>query len=498
MNPLLYKYKWHLATLACVMCTLLLFNHLNARGDDTITGTVEVGTVRYEVGVSGYVETANTASLTFPGNGRIETVVVDAGDEVEAGDLLASLDGRDTTARRTAAAAALEKASADRDRLLAGQTDTAAAITTTSVAAAETTVAETTITELKKVGTAKAALLSTGLTATATDGDETAVAPVISGSYTCETEGSYFLRTYRSSTQSGYSVEYSGLEKGVTSVSTTQSTPLGSCGLRVQFSPDMSYGDSKWEISIPNTASPRYAELLANYELAKSSAEKNIRAAQNELALAKAQADDDTAAPTTEELAAAQAVIKEAEATLASIDATLADNSIFAPFSGVVTNVDFSVGEVASLTTTITLIENTNHRLIARVPEIDIRKIYPGQTAEISFDANSEEMVTGTVDFVSPLATEIDGVAYYETFITMDDTPAWLRAGLNADIDIITAEEKNVPTLPLRFVTYDEKGAYVLTKATPSTPTYVTLGLQGSHGLVAVPSLTPGTVVISP
>ena len=75
----------------------------------------------------------------------------------------------------------------------------------------------------------------------------------MSGTYTCDTEGSYLIKIYGSAAESGYSYNFSGLETGTESVSTEQPAPLGNCGLYLQFTPGDNYRATEWLIELPNT-----------------------------------------------------------------------------------------------------------------------------------------------------------------------------------------------------------------------------------------------------
>ena len=81
------------------------------------------------------------------------------------------------------------------------------------------------------------------------------------------------------------------------------------------------------------------------------------------------------------------------------------------------------------------------------------------------FDARSEETVIATISFISPIAIEIDGVAYFEATLTFPEAPGWLRSGLNADVDIIIGRQSDVLRVPKRFVTEAESGTFVTTFA---------------------------------
>ena len=116
-----------------------------------------------------------------------------------------------------------------------------------------------------------------------------------------------------------------------------------------------------------------------------------------------------------------------------------------------------------------------------------------------TFDARSEETLTGTIDFISPQSTEIDGVAYYEIIISLDETPSWIRSGLNADIDIIIISTDNSLRIPTRFVTEANGGYFVTVKnGDLLSTTSVSVILDGNDGFSAITGLNANDILVAP
>ncbi len=496
----LMQHRWlvGIAAIALIAIVTLIIGRLNAEPTWTMT-TVSRGSVTETVAVSGFVEAVDAADLSFPSTGLVTDVFVKAGDVVTAGQLLATLGSRQLVAERAAAAATLDEALAGRTELQAGPTEAERAVTSATVAAAEAALHETKQTESEKVANARAALLSNDLEATATDADEEATPPTISGSYACSAEGTYRLNIYRSAADSGYSYNIKGLESATGKVSTDQPTSLGTCGLFVQFLANMPYGDSEWVVTVPNTRSSTYTAHKNAFDIAMRQQVQNVRAAEDALAIAKNEATAANAAPRVESLIKANAMVQSAQAHIAAIDAKIVDASIAAPFAGTITNVDIVAGETANLEPVITMLGQTAFTLTARIPEIDVTKIVVGQHATVRFDASSEEVYTGTINFVSPLPTTIDGVAYFDASLTLDTIPTWIRAGLNADIDITLRTEADTIRIPERYLVHTPEGTTVLMpqgRTTAATP--VTIKFIGNDGFAAVTGLTEGDTIVAP
>ncbi len=494
-----------------IAVALLAFTYIYVSGTaerqeaSQITTTIERGAVVTSVSVSGFVEAKNTAALAFPSTGLVTDVIVDEGSVVLEGDILATLAAEQLVAERAEAVANLAAAVAGYDEVVAGPRAETIAVANQSIDNAVANLDRVGRETDETVSLAYNALLSTDLEALAVEGQENAVAPTISGTYTCDTEGAYTIEVYRSGAASGFSYTYSGLESGVRAATIEQPDELGSCGLFIQFTNSGSYSNSTWQVEIPNTRSATYLTRANAYAEALTQQTNQIEAATDALKLAQEEAALSTADTRSETIRTADARVSEARARIARIDAQIADRSIVAPFAGIVTDVSILPGETAGSNPVITLLAEDAFELKARIPEIDIRKVIEGLAVEVVFDASIDETLSGTVAYITPVATEIDGVAYFEATITLDRLPTWVRSGLNADIEIIVDTLDDTLRLPKRFITTDADGAagvLVRTenpdnkKTTQTVP--VTIVAEGNNGFVAIEGIAESQTVILP
>ena len=481
----------------------LLINIVNRNAEPLTTTTVERGSVRELVSVSGIAEAEQTAELAFPVTGIIETVHVQTGDIVQPGDQLISLNRAALEADRQDALAAIAKARADRDELLEGPTESARDVSDLNVVTQEQALANIIETENQKVLNSYRALLSSDITAYSEKNNEVARPPVISGTYSCDEEGSYLIETYSSNSDSGYSFRLSGLENGTFVASTDQPIRLGECGLRIQFDNDSRYNRTEWVIDIPNIASPQYVLNRNAYSLALTQRESSISAAKQALEIARANLNNQNAPARSQSLARANASIQQAEARLARIDSTISERTLRAPFTGTITEINVLPGETVSTAPVITLLANSEFEVTARIPEIDIGKLEEGQKVEMLFDARAGEIVTGEIKFISLRSTIINGVSYFEAIISLDELPSWVRSGLNADVDIIIREELEVLRIPKRFLV-DNNGPALLLGTRDSRNNFRTVTttmeiiMEGNDGYAAITGLNEGDIVVAP
>lgn len=501
MRSILHHRSFHigLAVLVIGVVIAMMLGVGQQEAEPPVTAMVEVGDVRQLVSVSGVADARQTANLAFPVAGTVSAVLVAEGDEVAAGDALISLDSRTLQADRQDAVAALNRARADRDELLAGPTATARDATTQSVTLRQEALETTIRNENRKVENALRNLLSAGLTAYSDDGDTETSEPIVSGTYQCDEEGQYRLEVFTSGTASGFSYRLSGLESGTYPISVDRPIALGTCGLSIEFSPSENYNLTTWYIDIPNTRSSTYVANRNAYALAQTQAESAIALAERDLALAEANATDANAPARNEAIVRADAAVEQARARLARIDSTIADRTLTAPFPGTITTIDVLPGETVGTGPVVTMLTSSAFEITARIPEIDIGRLEIGQAVHMTFDARADEVVDGTIEFISLTATEIDGVAYYEATIAPVETPSWMRSGLNADVEIITSEAVDALRIPSRFLIQDETGYQVLRQVGETfATTTVEVVLLGNDGYAAITGISDGETIVAP
>jgi HlyD family secretion protein len=501
MKTLLTSRSFYVVITAVIVVGVILMALGVGRQEEEalITTTVESGSVRQLVSVSGIAEAEQTAELAFPTSGIVSAVNVSQGDVVTQGTILVSLSADALLADRADALATLARAVATRDELLAGPQTEARAATAESVTLKNTSLETIQATQADLVANARRTLLSSGLTAASDDPEEESVAPVISGTYTCDQEGTYVMDMYSSGSNSGYSFRLSGLGTGTFNASIEQPTSFGDCGLRALFDDNSRYSNAVWEIEIPNKQSPLYVTNRNAYALAQTQAESAIEVATQDLAQTQANAISTNAPARSEAIARANADIASANARIARIDSQIADRILRAPFAGTITEIDILPGETVNTAPIVTLLAESDFEVTARIPEIDIGKLQLGQPVEMVFDTRTDVALNGTIDFISLKATEIDGVAYYEAVVGLPDVPTWMRSGLNADINIIINEARDSLRVANRFIT-ESDGIYTVIRKTgeQTATTTIDITLEGNDGYTAITGVKAGDILVAP
>ena len=178
----------------------------------------------------------------------------------------------------------------------------------------------------------------------------------------------------------------------------------------------------------------------------------------------------------------AQSAAARASTTLTNLKALRSYEQLVAPDSGIVTAVNVQAGSDAPSGTAIAM-QSSALEVTTDVVESDVTKITLGQSATVTVAA-VDATLNGTVASIAPTgsASGSNGVVQYAVQISLDAPPQTLRAGMSADVSIVTATATNVIAIPSRALS-GSAGAYtvqvVAADGTVSTRN-VTVGLMTS------------------
>jgi HlyD family secretion protein len=197
--------------------------------------------------------------------------------------------------------------------------------------------------------------------------------------------------------------------------------------------------------------------------------------------------------------------VHKAELALQNYKEELLKTEILAPFDGTVVAIGVKVNDQLSSfdyssITAIHLVDPRTIELDGIVDEIDIFKVKVGQKATIIVDALPQEELSGTVIFISPFGTEETGVVNYAVKIELDPTQADLKGGLTATADIVVENRENVLLIPNGAIK-GSRGDYwtevVIDEATMETEKRsITLGVQNALFAEVLSGIEEGEKVI--
>lgn len=208
-------------------------------------------------------------------------------------------------------------------------------------------------------------------------------------------------------------------------------------------------GDSSSIQSAQTSLNSALSSLTSAKNLQNGGAEKALAAAEADVTSAQYQVDQQTKGPNEADIRSAQANIQIAQAQLASAQADLNNASIVAPVDAVIISCPLELGQDSDSNSIITLTPTGDKLEVdASIDQADITQCKVGQKVDITLDSYPNQHISGTVNSVALEGSTTQNVTTYELKATVDNNSDLLRAGMNANVEIIAAQATNVLTVP--------------------------------------------------
>lgn len=182
------------------------------------------------------------------------------------------------------------------------------------------------------------------------------------------------------------------------------------------------------------------------------------------LAVAQAQAGDAQRevdrlkdGPTAEDVAAAQAKVDAAQATVNML-------YIIAPFDGKVLSVAQHAGEVVNTGNLSVNLADMDHLYVnTQVDESDIANVKLGNQAEVTLEAVPGVTLTGKVTAINPVGENVSGLVKYTVRVDLDKVSAeiFLPLGTTANVTITVKETTANLAVPITMIQNDANGEFV-------------------------------------
>lgn len=359
---------------------------------------------------TGQVVPAEWTEVSFTVGGHLAELLVEEGDTVEAGDVIARLRATDLNAAVRQAEAMVTQAEANLAKIEAGPTEA-------QIAAAEEAV------NAARARTAAAAARRDALSGQVTEADITAAENDLreaEQAYANAESAFNSIRNY--SPEDCEELEAQGFP-----------CPLGAYDkVETQFNMAQSQLEA---------ARAHLTDLLDGPnpdEKALEDARVWLASAQSEAA--QAQLDLLLSQPFEEEIEAARAEVAQAEAELDAARAQLAQAELTAPIGGTVSAVMAEVGEFLPPAQVVVQIGDVSTLRVETTDlnQTDAARVQTGDPVIVTFDALPGVEVGGEVVRIAPKPIEGTGVNYVAV-VELDDIPRGLRWGMTAFVDIEAA-----------------------------------------------------------
>ncbi|MDX2064960.1 MAG: HlyD family efflux transporter periplasmic adaptor subunit [Fimbriimonadaceae bacterium] len=247
---------------------------------------------------------------------------------------------------------------------------------------------------------------------------------------------------------------------------------------------------------------------------------QELASAQADLLRAKAGLRDAEVLRKTQEQG--QASVDQLQSILSDSRRQLTETEIRAPINGVVTKKAIQVGELATALSTFgagTTIVRIEDRTVMRVKlsmnEIDVAKLRLGMPATVDVDALPELSLSGKVAKIAPASTAIsaeggaaatstDAVVRYEVEIRLDNAPKELRSGMSAKCSLKVVDRQDVLIVPVDYVSREGKRAFAFlapaetSKDQKATRVEVKLGAQSGTSVEVISGIKENDKLVKP
>jgi HlyD family secretion protein len=200
------------------------------------------------------------------------------------------------------------------------------------------------------------------------------------------------------------------------------------------------------------------ANELESAQRERRSAQAGVEQSRARIEEAQRRLEDVQNLPEPAVVAQAEARLAQARAQLQATQVRLSDQSIRAPFTGIITQKfategafvtpTTSASDLSSATSTAIVALAQDLEILAEVPEADISLIEPNQQVEIIADAFPEQTFAGQVKLIAPEAIERQNVTLFQVRIELLDGKQVLRSNMNVDVQFIGDQLQDALVVP--------------------------------------------------
>lgn len=435
--------------------------------------TAAFGSVSTTVSGSGPLQDVNLEEITLPAGIEIETVKVSAGDKINEGDLLATVN----LSTVMAAMAELQDTLDSYDKQLAAAADDAVS----------------TYVKAGVAGRVKAIYAEKGTKVTDTMANQGALMLISTDGYMSlrlETDALTVGTIVTVTRENGKAISgsVSEVRGGEAVILVTDNGPEPGEVVTVTAADGTGIGSGALEIHSP-LAVTGFAGTVSAVRVSLNAA---VSASTKVITLT-----DTTYSANYDAILRER---KETEEDLMELLAMYRAGALYAPISGSVNAIAVEDGDTLEEETAVfTLSPDKEVSVTISIDESDILALKIGQAAAVEITSVSEDSFTGTVTEIDTNAVDSSGVTYYTATVTLEKA-AGMLPGMTARADIRIEGVENTIVIPVEALHQTANFAYVYTSYNEETKEYgnpveVIAGLQNSSYVEITSGLKPGDVV---
>jgi HlyD family secretion protein len=191
--------------------------------------------------------------------------------------------------------------------------------------------------------------------------------------------------------------------------------------------------------------------------------------------------------------------IAAAEARVAAAEATLAMARVSAPFTGTITSTETSEGDLVNPGSLAFTLTDFSHLYVdVSISEIDINRVQEGQEVTLSFDAIPNQTYGGSISAVGLVGTVTQGVVNFKVTIELVDADEAVKPGMTAAVSIVVQRVDDALLVPNRAVRVvdGQRVVYILVDGEPEIATIELGASSDMYSEVIGGDLRVGDVII--
>lgn len=202
--------------------------------------------------------------------------------------------------------------------------------------------------------------------------------------------------------------------------------------------------------------------LIKSAERAIQAMERQVGTAKGSYQLALAQWEMKSGSPRLEDEILYSARVGQAQAGVKLAERRLEEAVLRAPFRGRVVEILKQEDEITQISQPVVRLRPlASFQIEADIYEGDIGQIEVGQDVQIKLIAFPDIILSGQVSFVDSSSQLINNVVYYPIKVDLDDSDHNIQAGLTADIKVLLESRENVLTVPESSLRTEEGKTFV-------------------------------------
>jgi RND family efflux transporter MFP subunit len=210
-------------------------------------------------------------------------------------------------------------------------------------------------------------------------------------------------------------------------------------------------------------------------------AEDGVRQAQLAYDTLAAGPDADEVATAQAAVTRAQAQVKSAETAVAQARLKLEAATLTAPIQGTLTSLALVAGEQTATGSTVAEVADLSKLAVTvQLDELSVAAVQAGQPVTVTLEALPDVTLAGQVERVGATGTSASGVVLFPVTVAVNPGGAAVRAGMTADLVIVTAESRAALVVPRAAVATANGQSYVQRLADGGTGSASTAAAAGS------------------